>query len=441
MPKGRNHGLLIAGGGVAASLAALAMARLRPEMPFLLVADTPVLGGGRTLLFQSEGLSDEERALAEPLIAASWDGLYAAFPSGSRKLKLPCHCITPDRIEAALRAAIPAERLRLGEKIVAVRDTSLLLHGGETLLGDGALDARPLAQQPMIELGWRRAVGRLYRFAAPHRVDLPVSVDSTLEDGQGCGFFALIPFGADRLLVERVDYGAAQEPDAAAAGAAIDHYVAARGWAGGAIEREELSSQPVALGGDFEAYWRIGGARVAKLGSRGGFFHPASGSPLPDALRVALSLTRQRDFSGPALHDSFEEQATSLWKKRDFYRAFARLLLRSGRGGAVLAGLYGLDAPVVGRFETETLGLFDRRKVMAARRKRWPPPQSSRVRSMWSRRRSMPAGAARAASGNWAPTPRAGSGWPKASRKCAPMPGRCSGGPWSRSRPDPRAGR
>jgi lycopene beta-cyclase len=366
MPKGRNHGLLIAGGGVAAGLAALAMARLRPEIPFLLVADTPSLGGGRTLLLQDEGLSQEERALAEPLIAASWDAQYAAFPGRGRKLKLPCHCITSDRIEAALRAAVPAERLRLGEKIVAVRDTSLLLPGGETILGDGALDARPLAQQTTLDLGWRRAVARLYRFAAPHRVDLPVVVDSTLEDGQGCGFFSLIPFGGDRLLVERVDYGAAHEPDAAAAGAAIDLYVATRGWAGGTIEREELSSQPIALGGDFEAYWRIGGARVAKLGSRGGFFHPASGSPLPDALRTAIWLTRQRDFSGPALHDSFEEQAINLWRKRDFYRGFARLLLRSGRGGAALAGLYGLDAPVVGRFEAETLGLFDRRRIAAA---------------------------------------------------------------------------
>lgn len=366
MPRGRNHGLLIAGGGVAASLAALAMARFRPEVPILLVADAPTLGGGRSLLLLDEGLTDEERALAEPLIAASWDGFYAAFPERSRKLGLSCHAITAEAIEAAVRAALPPERIRVGERIVAARDTSLLLHGGDTLLGDGAIDARPLSQQSTLDLGWRRSVGRLYRFAAPHRVDLPVRIDSTLEDGQGCGFFSLIPFGPERLLVERIDLGAAHEPDALAAGAAIDHYLEARGWSGGEIEREELSSQPIALGGDFEAYWRIGGARVAKLGTRGGFFHPASGSPLPDALRAALALTRQRDFSGPVLHDRLEEQATSLWRKRDFYRGFARLMLRGGRGGAALAGLYGLDPPVVGRFEAETLGLFDRRKVMVA---------------------------------------------------------------------------
>lgn len=364
--KGRNHGLLIAGGGVSAALAALAMARLRPEVPLLLAADGARLGGGGTLLLPDEGLTDEERELAAPLIASSWDGYYTAFPGKSRKLKLACHAITPERIEAALRAAIAPERLRLDEKIVAVRDTSLLLHGGETILGHGALDARAFAHQTTLELGWRRAAGRKYRFAAPHRVDRPVRIDATLGEARHCAFFSLTPFDAHTLLVEQVDYGPAHDGDAIAADAAIDQYVAARGWKRGTVEAEETSSHPVALGGDFGAYWRIGGARVAKLGARGGFFHPVSGSPLPDALRTALLLTRQRDFSGAALHDLFEEQAAALWRKREFHRGFARLVVKGGRGCAPLAALYGLDTALVGRFEAEELGLFERRKVMAA---------------------------------------------------------------------------
>src|SRR3954468_6403442 len=142
MAKGRNHGVLIAGGGVSASLAALAMARLRPEVPILLVPEAEDLGGNRTLLMFDEGLSDEERDLVAPLIAASWDSVYTAFPGKSRKLKLACHAITPERIETALREALRPEQIRIEDKIVAVRDASLLPHGGETILGHGALDAR-----------------------------------------------------------------------------------------------------------------------------------------------------------------------------------------------------------------------------------------------------------------------------------------------------------
>jgi lycopene beta-cyclase len=366
MVKGRNQGLLIAGGGVSASLAALAMARLRPEVPMLLVPEPEGLGGSRTLLLFDEALSDEERDLVAPLIVATWDSVYTAFPGKSRKLKLTCHAITPERIESAVREALRPEQIRVEDKIVAVRDTSLLLHGGETILGHGAVDARLWAHQTTLELGWRRSFGWQCHFAAPHRVDRPVLADATLNEGKLCGFFSLLPFGEKKLLVERVEYGSSPEVDTAAAGAAIAAYVAARGWKGGTAEDEESAAVPVALGGDFSAYWRIGGARVAKLGARGGFFHPATGSPLPDAIRTALLLTRQRDYGGAALHDLFEAEAASLWKKREFYRGFNRVVLRSGRGCAPLGALYELDSALIGRFEAEELGMFDRRKVMAA---------------------------------------------------------------------------
>jgi lycopene beta-cyclase len=368
MAREKNHGLLIAGGGVAGSLAALAMARLRPEVPMMFVSETSDLSADRTHVLLDQGLSDEERALAAPLIEKSWDAHYVSFPSGSRKLKLRCHAITGARIDAAVREALRPDQIRAEDRIVAVRDQSLLLHGGETVAGDGALDARSWAHQTTLELGWRKTLARTYRFTAPHRVDLPVIVDATLDGESADGFFACIPFDERTLRIERVELSTAPELDEAAVGARIQAYVAKRGWSGGEmVVGEESSAAPLALGGDFGAYWRIGGARVAKLGARGGFFHPVTGSTFPDALRAALLLTRQRDFSGEALHDLFEEQAAALWRRREYYRSFNQLLLQADGGGdAVLERLYGLDAGIIGRFFAEDLGIFDRRRVMAA---------------------------------------------------------------------------
>src|SRR5579875_2216329 len=215
MAKGRNHGLLIAGGGVSASLAALAMARLRPEVPMLLIPEAEGLGGTRTLLLFDEGLTEEERDLVAPLIADTWDSVYTAFPGKSRKLKLTVHAITPDRIEKAVHETVRPAQIRVEDKIVAVRDTSLLLHGGETILGHGALDARLWAHQTTLELGWRRSFGRLCHFKTPHRVDRPVLADATLGSGKLCTHFVLTPFGAKTLLVERVEYGPSSEIDVA----------------------------------------------------------------------------------------------------------------------------------------------------------------------------------------------------------------------------------
>jgi lycopene beta-cyclase len=365
MARSKNHGLLIAGAGLSASLAALAMARLRPEVPMLLVGEEARFGGARPLLLLDASLDDEERAFIEPLLAASWDGFYVAMPGRSRRVKLRCHALSPEKVEVALAEALPAERRWAERRIVAVRDASLLLHGGETVAGTGAIDARSWAHQTTLELGWRHSTARVYDFAAPHRVDLPVLLDTTLPQGAGCAFFTCLPLSETRLALEHVRYAAAHEADPREGGARLDEYVSLRGWSGGDATTEDRASLPVALGGDFEAYYRIGGARVAKLGKRGGFFFPTTGSPLPDAIRTALLLTRQRDFGGTALHDLFEEAALSLWKRREYYRGFDRLLLRAG-GCRAVEGLFGLEAPLIEKYFAERLGLFDRRKLMAA---------------------------------------------------------------------------
>jgi lycopene beta-cyclase len=360
MRRGRNHGLLIAGGGVAASLAALAMARLRPDNAMVLVGEEVRFGGGSGMLLLDAGLPAEARPLLEPLIAKSWDACYVSLPSRSRRLKLPCHLVTAEAIHLAVGDALAEGALRTA-KVVAIRDDSLLLPGGETLAGDGALDARGWAHQTTLEIGWRHRTARTCRFADPHRVDLPVLADMTLESG-GCGHFTCVPLDERTLRVERVDYS--RSPDAAEGAERIEDYVRRRGWHDGEPRKAESSSRPIPLGGDFAAFWRIGGARVAKLGARGGFSHPFTGSALPDAIRTGLMLARQNDLAGAALHDLFEAEASSLWKRREFHQTVNRLIL--DKGGDALAALYDLDAALLERFFAEEVGLFDRRKILAA---------------------------------------------------------------------------
>jgi lycopene beta-cyclase len=361
MRRGRNHGLMIAGGGVAGSVAALAVARLRPEAPLVLVGEEVRFGGGSAMLLLDAGIPAEAHTLLEPLAQKSWDGCYVALPGRSRKLKLACHLVTAEAIHLAVGDALPEGALRT-TKVVAIRDDSLLLPGGETLAGDGALDARGWTHQTTLEIGWRHRTARTCRFEDAHRVDLPVLADLTLEAG-GCGHFTCVPVDERTLRIERVDYS--RSPDAPGDGAdRIEDYVHRRGWKNGEPRKAETSSRPIPLGGDFAAFWRIGGARVAKLGARGGFSHPFTGSALPDALRTGLAMARQGDLSGSALHDLFEVEAAALWKRREFHRTVNRLLL--DKGGEALAALYDLDAPLLERFFAEEVGLFDRRKILAA---------------------------------------------------------------------------
>jgi len=357
--------VLIAGGGVAACLAALALARLRPDVPLLLVGEEAHFGGDRTLFVLDDALVAEERELAEPLTVSEWPAQYAAFPGRSRKLGLACRALTPEAIDRAVRETLRPDQYRLDAKIVAVRDQNLLLHGGETIAAEGAIDARDTAHLSTLELGWRKSVARRLQFEAGHRVDLPVAIDATIVEGSSCRFFSLLPSSETGLRIEESHYSVGPDLDTAAAGERIAAYAARRGWKKGAVEGEESDVAPIALGGDFQAYWRLGGARVAKLGIRGGFFHPTTGCQASDAFATALLLAAQRDFSGATLHDQFETAATTAWKRRETYRNFNRALI-GGAGCAALAGLYELDAALIGRFFGERLGLLDRRKVLAA---------------------------------------------------------------------------
>lgn len=359
MRRGKNCGLLIAGGGVAGCLAALAMARLRPEEAILLVGEEVRFGGGSGMLVLDSGLAPDERELLGPVITRSWDSCYVALPSRSRKLKLASHFVSNEAIHEAVADALP-DRCARTAKVVAIRDDSLLLPGGETIAGTGALDARGWTQQTTLEIAWRHRTARTCRFADPHRVDLPVLADLTLETG-GCGHFTCIPIDEKILRIERIDYS--RSPEGGDGADRIEDYVARRGWHDGEPRKAESSSRPIPLGGDFAAFWRIGGARVAKLGARGGFSHPFTGSALPDALRTGLALARQSDLSGSGLHDLFEAEATALWKRREFHRSVNRLLL--DKGGEALRALYDLDAPLLERFFAEEVGMFDRRKILA----------------------------------------------------------------------------
>ena len=366
MTRGRKHALLIAGGGLAGSLAALAMARLRADVPILLVGEEERFGGDRTIFLLEDALSPQERDLVLPLAEARWDGFYTAFPGRSRKLKLACLAVSPERIDAAVRETLRPDLYRQSARIVAVRDRSVLLQGGEKIAADGAIDARDNAHVSTLELGWRKAVALTIAFPAAHRVDLPVAADATAARGKGCDFFSLLPFGPERLRIEEVRLSASPELDAESAGDRVLAYAARRGWKEGKIEGREADVAPLALGGDFSAYWRLGGARVAKLGMRGGFFHPSTGCQGGDALRTALLLAAQREFDGALLHDVFEAEALALWRKREPYRAFNRALLQ-GESCSALAALYDLDPPVIARFFGESLGLLDRRKIAALR--------------------------------------------------------------------------
>lgn len=367
MARGRRDGILIAGGGLAACLAALALARFRPEVPFLIVEEEETFGGRDYRLFADADLDDDGRDLLSPLIAERWPGFYVAFPGFSRKLKAEQSGFAAEDLHAEMVAALKPDQYRLGIKVVAVREDALVLDGGETIKAEGAIDARGAANLSTLELLYEASVERDYRFTAPHKVDRPVLIDANVDQVGGLRFMRCIPLAEDRLLVADATLSERAQPDAEA-GARLDAYVAARGWRPKAVAAERSSARPLPAGGDFAAFWRLGGARVAKLGLRGGFVHPLTGQTIADAARMALLLADQRDFSGAALHDLFAAEARKLWSRREPLRAITAAIgdAPPERRRDLAEALCRLDPAVIARLRADRLGLIDRMRVSRA---------------------------------------------------------------------------
>ena len=369
MARGRRDGILIAGGGLAGSLAALAMARHRPEVPLLIVEERETFGGEAHRTFTEAELGPEGAALLLPLLVDRWPGYYVAFPGLSRKLKGAIAGFAAADLHRIMTQALQPKSYRLGTKVVAVREDALVLDGGETIKAEGAIDARGATAMSALDLLYEARFERDYRFGAPHRVDRPVLIDATISQEGGLRYFECVPLSEARLLVAEVTISERPQPDDGA-GARVAFYVKARGWARPRAGAERSVSRPLPMGGDFAAFWRLGGARAAKLGLRGGFVHPLTGRSIGDAAVMALLLAEQRDFSGDALHDLFEDEAKELWKQREFLRGLTAALARTPPEdrSALLERLYRLDPSLIQRLQADALGLLDRWRIRKALR-------------------------------------------------------------------------
>jgi lycopene beta-cyclase len=370
MTRVRQCDLAIVGGGLAGGLIALAMARLRPDARVLLIEGGETLGGTHVWSFFDSDVDHADRHWVDPLLAYRWQGYHVAFPKLSRQLEQGYNTITSERFDRVIRDTLPAERILTGRKAIGVGPKSVVLGDGTRIEAGGVIDTRGVGDLSTLECGWQKFLGRELRLGIRHGLTRPMVMDAGVEQRDGYRFVYLLPFGPDRLFVEDTYYSDTPDIDRDVLAGSISAYAASHGWPVEGAEHEEQGALPVVLAGDFDAYWRSGGANVAKAGMRAGLFHPTTGYSLPDAVRTARFVAGLKDWSAPGLHDALYRFAARAWEARGFYRLLNRMLIKAAEPDErwrVLKRFYTLDEALVGRFYAARATPWDKARILLGR--------------------------------------------------------------------------
>ncbi|MES2096601.1 MAG: lycopene beta-cyclase CrtY [Pseudomonadota bacterium] len=369
MPATINCDLAIVGGGLAGGLIALALRQKRPDADIRLIEASPKIGGDHVWSFFSSDVTDADRWLAAPLVTYGWRGYDVAFPGHARRLDAGYYSIESERFDAVVRSHLAPGQL-IAEKAIGVGATGVVLASGDRVQATGVIDARGAGDLSMLDLGWQKFVGRELLLSAPHDLKRPIVMDATVEQIDGYRFVYCLPFAATRMFVEDTYYSDTPDLDRAALVDRIQAYAAAKRWQVEGVAREEQGALPVAMGGDFDALWRSGGATIAKAGLRAGLFHPTTGYSLPDAIRLATAIAASSDLSSPALHDLTYGMAKRAWRARGFYRMLDKMLFRAAEPEdryRILERFYRLNPGLIGRFYAGRSTLMDKGRILSGK--------------------------------------------------------------------------
>jgi len=367
MPAVITCDIAIVGAGLAGGLLALALKRKRPQLDVRLIEGSGDVGGNHLWSFFASDIADAHRWIVAPLISHGWKSYDVLFPDHARTLNTPYYSIDSDRLDAVVRAALPGDALMTHCKVLGASPTAVVLGDGDRVEARGVIDARGPGDLRLLELGWQKFLGREFDLLEPHQDPRPMVMDATVDQIDGYRFVYSLPLAATRMFVEDTYYSDTPELNRNALGKRIQAYGARRGWQIDRLVREEAGVLPVAMGGDFEQYWRSSGKHVAKAGMRAGLFHPTTGYSLPDAVRTAALVADAADLSGAALHDLTHDFAEDIWRKRGFYRMLDRLLFKAAEPAEryrILERFYRLDPQLIGRFYAGRSTMADKARLL-----------------------------------------------------------------------------
>jgi lycopene beta-cyclase len=368
---------IIVGGGLQGALVALASLHRVPGARVAVVERDTRFGGNHTWCFHEASVRGASKPWVEPLVSVRWGAWAVRFPSASRTFSNGYSCVESAHLDRVLRTALDARDgclAAMDVEAIAIGATSVALADGRTLHAPLVVDARG-PSRPDVATAFQKFVGVELELDSPHALSAPLVIDATVAQRDGFRFFYLLPLAPKRVLVEETFFADGAEMDELASIERCVAYASERGLIVARIVRIERGTLSMPLERCFEP--SVASPFVA--GTRGGWFHPATGYSFPIAVRVAETLACARD--GVAFDAAWARLARDHAVQSRFAVLLNRLLFQATpavRRVDVLARFHGLSEDVVERFYGLETTSVDRLSILCGR----PPRGVSIARAL-----------------------------------------------------------
>ena len=372
--------VIIVGGGLAGSLAALTLSRQQPDQPLLLLEAGASFGGNHTWSFFDSDIPPGGAEWVQALQPTHWPRYKVAFPGHERMIEQGYNSVPSPRLDALVRERLPRDQWRCDCQVVRIEPERVILAGGEELAACAVIDARgPDGPMPGLELGWQKFVGIEFAARVPDP-DCATIMDARVPQIDGYRFVYTLPLAPDRVLVEDTYYSDKPVLDVEQVSARVRATALAQGIDGAEL-RQEAGVLPICIGGDPALFWPEHDP-VARLGIKGGFFHSTTGYSFALALRLALELAQCQDLSAPALAAWSRRQFIAHWQQSAYYRLLNSMIFHAAAPHhryRIFERFYRLSEPLVARFYSGDLTMLDKARILTGRP---PVPIGAALRSL-----------------------------------------------------------
>ncbi|MBE2252133.1 MAG: lycopene beta-cyclase CrtY [Myxococcus sp.] len=367
--------LILVGGGLANGLLAWRLLQTRPEVAFVVIEAGPTLGGNHTWSFHGTDVTRSQLEWLWVLASKSWPSHDVIFKTGERRIGGGYHSIRSEEFHWKLAQQLK-DRLRLKTKVTAQTATSVTLSTGETLEAKAVIDGRGFSSAPAWPCGYQKFLGLDVELSAPHGLEVPLLMDGRVEQHGAFRFVYLLPWDANRLLIEDTYYADDATLDLPTLRARLTAYLSERGLSVKAVLREESAALPIPLSGEAPVLER------PTIGVAAGLFHATTGYSLPFAVSLADTIAALPSFEASALTALLNEIAAAHWASQRFFRLLNRMLFRGAEPDQrvrIFESFYRHDEELIARFYAGRLTRFDIVKVLARGAPTVPGPRAFRA--------------------------------------------------------------